>query len=277
VWFGEPLGVLSATCTTLRVYHTPAMQQTVRDVVERLVAGGDEAHVLGVRLATVGSPDWRSKAVTLLKPIEVKSPGVEAWLLSRENAAVLYQSLQTRSDFRAHSAPQVEIFNGQTQTLARTQPRRYQRGVQRRADGLGYELIPGQIDEGYSLAISPLLSLDGQTIEAAIRCQVDQIERMVPVVIDVPVVGQGSRVQIQVPQLASWRLNERFRWPADQVLLLSCGVVANPAHDAGGALALMNPFGAGKSRVDALLFIEHRGAAGQISTAATLPPAARGR
>lgn len=40
--------------------------------------------------------------------------------------------------------------------------------------------------------------------------------------------GQAYTGQINVPQVASWRLHERFRWPADEVLLLSCGVVAAP-------------------------------------------------
>ena len=271
VWFAEPLGILSANTTTLRVYHTPEMQQTVRDMVERFVNTADEPHALGIRLVTVGSPNWRARAVSLLKPIDVKSPGVEGWLLTRENAAMLFEELKARADVREHSAPRVEMINGQSQTLARTQPQRYLRGVQPRTDGLGYELLPGQIEEGYSLEISPLLSLDGKTVDAAVKCQVDQVEKLVPVVLDVPVVGQGPRVQIQVPQLVSWRLNERFRWPTDQVLLLSCGVVANPAADAGGALAAMNPFGASKSRADALLFVEYRGVAG----AAELPRGAK--
>ena len=260
VWFAEPLGILNASTTTLRVYHTPEMHETVRGVVERFVNTGDEPHALGIRLITVSSPNWRAQAVSLLKPIDVKSAGVEGWLLSRENAAMLYESLKSRGDFREHSAPLVEIVNGQTQTLARTQPNRYIRGVQPRTDGLGYELIPGQIEEGYSLEISPLLSLDGKTVDAAVKCQVDQVEKLVPIVLDVPVVGQGPRVQIQVPQLVSWRLVERLRWPTDQVLLLSCGVVANPAANAGG-LAAMNPFGASKSRADALLLVEYRGTA----------------
>jgi hypothetical protein len=258
VWFSEPLGILSATPTTLRVYHTPEMQETVQGIVERFIASGESPHVLGLRLVTVSSPNWRARAVTLLKPIDVKSPGVEGWLLSRENAAMLFEELKARSDFREHSAPKVEIANGQSQTLARTQPLRYQRGVQPRVDGLGYELIPGQIDEGYSLQISPLLSLDGKSVDVALKCRVDQVEKLVPIAIDVHVVGQGPRVQIQVPQLASWRLDERIRWPADQVLLLSCGVVANPAADAGGPLAMVNPFGASKSRADALLMIDYR-------------------
>jgi hypothetical protein len=237
------------------------MHERVHEIVERLVSTSGEPHALGLRLVTVGSPNWRSRAVSMLRPIDVKSAGVEGWLLSRENAAMLYEELKARSDVREHSAPRVEVVGGQSRTLARTQPVRYQRGVQPRPDGLGYELIPGQIDEGYSLTISPLLSLDRQSVEAAITCEVDQVEKLVPIVLDVPVVGQGPRVQIQVPQLVSWRLSERLVWPADQVLLLSCGVVANPAADAGGPLTIVNPFGASKSRADALLLIEYRGAA----------------
>ncbi len=272
VWFSQPLGILSASPTTLRVYHTPEMQRVVQDVVARFVGTGGDLQVLGLRLITVSSPNWRARAVTLLKPIDVKSPGVEGWLLSRENAAALYEELKARADFREHSAPRVEMAGGQSKTLARTQPVRYQRGVQQRTDGLGYELIPGQIDEGYSLQISALLSLDGKAVDAALSCQVDQVEKLVPIAVDVPVVGQGQRVQIQVPQLASWRLNERLRWPADQVLLLSCGVVANPATDAGGPLSLVSPFGASKSRADALLLVEHRGAAA-AGTSLPLPAA----
>jgi hypothetical protein len=275
VWFSEPLGILSANRTTLRVYHTPEMQQRVREVVERLVATGAESHALGVKLATVGSPNWRVRAFSLLKPVDVKSPGVEAWLLSRENAAVLVEQLKARSDFREHSTPQTQVQNGQSQTLARTQPRSYSRSVQVKSAFPFYDLIPGHIDEGYSLTISPLMSLDGQTVEAAIECEINQVEKLLPVSIDIPIGKQTQRATVQVPQMVSWRLNERFRWPADQVLLLSCGVVANPAGAVGGPLApLLSPIGGATNRADALLLIEHRGTASESGASGGAPSAA---
>jgi hypothetical protein len=259
VWFAEPLGILNASSTTLRVYHTADMHERVRSIVERFVGGDAEAHALGVRLMTVGSPNWRVRALSLLRPVDVKSPGVEAWLLSRENGAALYEQLKSRADFREHSSPHVEIANGQSQTLARTQPRQYTRGIQLKREFPFYDTIPGKIDEGYSLQISPLMSLDGQTIEAAITCSVDQVEKLVPLAIDVPVGGQTQRVQVQVPQVASWRLAERFRWPASELLLLSCGVVASPAPGATGMLSVLAPLGVTSgSRADALLLIEHK-------------------
>ncbi len=272
VWFGEPLGILNANSTTLRVYHTPEMHERVRGIVERFVSGDTEPHALGVRLITVGSPNWRVRALSLLKPVDVKSPGVEAWLLSRENSAALFEQLKVRADFREHSAPRVDIANGQSQTIARKDSRPYTRGVQMRRDFPFYDLVPGKIDEGYSLQVSPLLSLDGQTMEAAITCSVDQLEKLVPLALDVPVGGESQRVQIQVPQLVSWRLSERFRWPTNEVLLLSCGVVATPAQGSAGMFsALTTPLGLGGNRADALLMIDHRPPS--VTGAAPPPPA----
>jgi hypothetical protein len=259
VWFAEPLGILSANSTTLKVYHTPEMHDRVRAIVERFVSGDTEAHALGVRLITVGSPNWRVRALSLLKPVDVKSPGVEAWLLSRENSAALFEQLKTRADFREHSAPRVDIANGQSQTIARKDSKPYTRGVQLRKDFPFYDIVPGKIEEGYSLQVSPLMSLDGQSMEAAISCSVDQVEKLVPLAIDVPVGGQSQRIQIQVPQMVSWRLTERFRWPTNEVLLLSCGVVATPAQGSSSMFsAFTTPFGIGGNRADALLMIEHR-------------------
>jgi hypothetical protein len=91
---------------------------------------------------------------------------------------------------------------------------------------------------------------------------------MVPLVIDLPVGNPPPRVTLQVPQLVSWRLSERFRWPAQEVLLLSCGVVASPAPAAGGMMALLTPLGLSSTRADALLMIELR-----TPPASGLPPA----
>lgn len=258
VWFTEPLGILNASSTTLRVYHTPEMQDVVRGIVERFVTGPAEVHPLGVRLITVGSPNWRQRSLSLLKPVDVKSAGVEAWLLSRENALTLMEQLKARADFREHSAPVIDIANGQSQKLTRTQTRSYVRSVQLKREFPFYDSIPAKLDEGYSLEISPLLSLDGQSLEVAIDCSVDQLEKLVPLTMDVPAGSQTQRVQIQVPQLVSWKLSERFRWPTNEVLLLSCGVVATPAPGSTGMLSLLAPLGISGNRADALLLIERK-------------------
>ncbi len=265
IWFTEPLGLLSASKDTLYVYHTPEMQQLVAEVVDRFVSSEAEPQVFSLQLITIGSPNWRSKAHSLLQPVNVESPGVDAWLLSKENAAVLKAELEKRTDFSEHNAPTVMIHNGQSHTLARTRPKNYVRAVNMLANTWpGHTMEMGQIDEGYSLQLSPLMSLDGASIDAVIKCHIDQIEKLVPIAIDVPpVAGQRQRVQIQVPQMVSWRLHERFRWPSHAVLLLSCGVVAAPSPDKPNPLGVPNVFKMGPDRADALLFIEYKGKASQ--------------
>jgi hypothetical protein len=269
VWFSEPFGILNATKTKLRVYHTPEMQRLVLDIVDRFVASQAESYALSLRLISVGSPNWRTTAMPLLQPINVKSAGVDAWLLTKENAAILINQLSKRTDYRENNSPNIMIQNGQSHTLTRITPRNFLKSVRMRPNAWpGHELEMGQLQEGYSLQLSPLMSLDNNTIDAVIKCHIDQIEKLVPVSVDVPSMAGGTqRVQIQVPQVVSWRLHERFRWPANQVLLLGCGVVASPTAEKIGPLGLPIPeipyINDGAGRADALLFIENKGKADQ--------------
>jgi hypothetical protein len=260
VWFSEPLGLLSADRDVLRVYHTQEMHQLVQGVVDRLVESNGEPYALGVRLVTVNNPNWRGRALPLLQSVTVQSPGVDAWLLSKEIAAVLLGDLRQRADFKEHQSPVLAIPNGQSQTMSRLRPRNYVRWMRMTNTAIGYELETSQIQEGYSLQISPLMSLDGKTIDAVVKCQIDQIEHLIPVTVDGPA---RQSVRIEVPQIVSWRLHERFRWSTDAVLLLSCGVVAAPSEVPATSRPLPRLMGSVPSRADALLFIECLGPANQ--------------
>jgi len=258
VWFSEPLGFLSASRNTIRVYHTPGMQQTVSKIIERFVHSKAERYVMGLRLVTVSNPNWRVRASTLMRPINVRSPGVEGWLLPKENAALLLAGLKNRGDFREHNAPEVVVHNGQTVFVSRMRPRTFPRRLRRSNGGVSlFETEMGQIQEGYTLQLSPLVETDETSVDAVLKCSVDQVEKLVPVTMEVPSTVGTQRVQLQVPQLVSWRLHERFRWPTNQVLVLSCGVVATPAPERNGLNIPL--FGGNPGRADALLFVEFKG------------------
>lgn len=251
------------------MYHTPEMQSLVLDIVDRFVSSQAEGYAINLRLASIGSPNWRTTALPLLQPIDVKTTGVEAWLLSKENAAILIGQLSKRTDYREHNSPNVLIQNGQSHTVTRVTPRNFLKSVRMRPNVWpGHELEMAQMQEGYSLQLSPLMSLDGNSMDAVVKCHIDQIEKLVPVSVDVPsAAGGAQRVQIQVPQVVSWRLHERFRWPTNQVLLLGCGVVASPSPERMGPLGLPIPaiplINDSGGRADALLFIESKGKADQ--------------
>ena len=261
LWFAEPLGILSANRNSLKVYHTPEIQSIVAKIVDRFVSSEAESHAFGVHLVTVGSPNWRAKGFGMMQPVPVQSPGLEAWLLSKENAALLLAELRKRTDFRDHSSPNLMIHNGQSHTIASIRPRNFVKSVVPKPNAFpGYEMEMGQVDEGYSLQLSPLLSLERDTVDAVIKCQVDQVEKLVPITIGVPsLAAQPTNIQIQIPQMSSWSLHERFRWPTDKVLVLSRGVVAAPAPAKPNMLGIPNPFEGEAGRADALLFISSAG------------------
>ena len=91
-WHSEPVGLLSANREVLRVYHTPEMQAVVADIVDRFVNSAASAYAFTLRVATVRNPNWRAKALPMMTPIPVQSPGVQGWLLAKENARLLFPS-----------------------------------------------------------------------------------------------------------------------------------------------------------------------------------------
>lgn len=276
VWFTEPFGFLSADRDSLSVYHTNEMHQVVAGVVDRFVAGEKDPQVLHLRVMTVGNPNWRSRAHTLMQHVTVDSPGVQAWLLSKENAALVLNLLRQRNDTRQVQDLDLITHNGQTEKLASTRGRNYVRNVRPAPAGWPpYEPETGEVQEGYRLSISPLLTTDGQVIDCVIQAEIDQVDRLNPVELELPLPNnQVHRTRIDVPQVVSWRLHERFRWPSDMVLLLSCGVVASPERPQSSVPLLnMNMFtGTTAGRANALMFIEFRGRASDNLTTTSSAP-----
>jgi hypothetical protein len=276
-WHSEPVGLLSANHDTLRVYHTPEMQAVVADIVDRFVNQAASAYGFTLRVATVGNPNWRAKAIMMMTPIPVQSPGIQGWLLAKENARLLVSELSRRTDYREYNSPQQIVANGQSVLLSTMRPRSYIRSAIITQNAWpGYQPEMGTIEEGISLEFSPLLALDLASADAVVKLRLNQIEKMLPVKLDLPTaVAPNQRVQIDVPQMTSSNLHERFRWPTDKVLLLSMGVVATPGptkdNPISDAVTDAVPILKSAPRADALLFVENAG----IVPPAPEPPTAR--
>ncbi len=296
-WFTDPFGFVNADREKLRVYHNQQMHQVVRDVYERFVNGTTSPQLYGLRLMAVGNPNWRTRAHQLMRSVQSQSPGVQAFLISKENSALLLAMLRGRTDFQELSAVDMVVHNGQSQVLEQIRGRNFIEDY-KTTPGAWPPYMPstGEIKEGYRLQLSPLLSVDRQTVDLVVKCNIDQVERLANVNLDLPLqTGQSYTGQINVPQVASWRLHERFRWPADEVLVLSCGVVAAPMGSPSNSLlgqgtsllGLDRILPGGGDRADALLVIEYRGdASGRIpagggvapaNTASSTSPLSRGR
>ncbi|WP_428306420.1 hypothetical protein [Lacipirellula sp.] len=264
-WHSTPVGLLSADRTTLRVYHTPQMQAVVADIVDRFVSTKAQNHGFGLRILTLKNPNWRTRAIPLMTPIPVQSPGVQAWIMAREDAAVMLAEMRSRTDFREHTTAHQMVLNGQTSIVSTMRPRTYSKGIiANQTTWPGFQPELGQIDEGFSLEFSPLLSTDAATTDAVVKLKLSQIEKMIPVQLEVPsVAAANQKAQIDVPQVTAVQLHERFRWPTDHVLLLSIGVVATPGPEKANPLTDMLPLPKSAPRADALLLVESSGTVNQ--------------
>lgn len=260
-WHSEPVGVLSANSRSLKVYHTPQMHAVVADVVDRFVQSEAESHAFNLRVITVSSPNWRARSHGVLRPVPVQTQGIQAWLVHKEDAALMLAELRKRIDYREQSSPQLLVNNGQSATVSTLQTRSYTRDVVPRPNTFpGYEPDLAQFDEGFALEMSPLLSLDGRTIDAVIKCNIDQLEKLVSVSIDMPTPqSPRQRAELEVPQVTHCRLHERFRWPTDQVLVVGLGMVASPVPAAPNNLLRSLPLVGGPPRADLLVMIESKG------------------
>lgn len=277
-WHSEPLAILSASPETLRVYHTPQMQATVADIVERFVNADEADHAVGMRIISVGAAHWRSRMPARLTPVEVQSPGMQAWLMEREEAGVLLAELGKRNDFREYGSPRQLFMNGQTTVISTMRSRNYTQhllpGV---VGGAAFEPHVGAIEEGISVELTPLVARDGASIDAVVRCNIDQVERIVPVTIESNLAKLGrDRSKVEIPQRVQLRVKETFRWQTDQVLVVSLGVAPVPdlTEDNLFEKAIPLPLPTSPPRAEILLVIESRGHQKTPSAAPGAPAAA---
>ena len=268
-WHATPVGLLSADRKVLRVYHTPQMQALVAEIVDRFVSSQSQNYGFGLRVITMKNPNWRIRALPLMTAIPVQSPGVQGWIMAREDAALLLNEFRRRTDYREQSTPNQMVLNGQSTVISTMRPISYTKGIiPTQAVWPGYQPEMGQLDEGFTLEFSPLLSTDARTTDAVVKLKLCQIEKMLQVELEAPsAVAQNQHASIQVPQLTMVQLHERFRWPTDHVLLLSMGVVATPGPEKSNVIADMLPIPKSAPRADALLMVESSGTIAQATPA----------
>lgn len=260
VWHGETVASLTASEAALRVFHTGEMQARVADVVKRFTVDAQTPHRFSVRVLGIGSPAWRADARPAMEPIAAATPGVHAWILSREAAAMLVGQLKARGDCQELPTGATLAANGVPAVLAGGRTRPYVKDVAVRPDVWpGWQRLDAACGEGFELDVHPLIAADGAAVEAVVRCRIDQIERMAPVTVTVPAADR-QRVQIEVPQMSAVRIGERFRWPASQCLVIGLGLVPwpVPGQNAVSTAALLTD----AKRTDVIVVVEPRLAGG---------------
>ena len=253
-WHGRSPASLSAGDGKLSCFHTPDVQALVSDIVTRFVEEAERPHRFTVRVLGLDGPAWRTEARPSLQPIPTATPGVQAWILPRENAAAVVARLRSRSDATELPTGPVQAGNGLPAVLTGGRKQEYVQDYALLPNAWpGWQPQRAACDEGLAIEFQPLVSGDGTVVDAVFKCRIDQIERMAQVSLPAP--AGGPPVAAQVPHVAAVRIGERFRWPATHTLVMALGLVPWPVPVQNGVFAALIP---DLERRDVVVVVEPR-------------------
>ena len=151
--------------------------------------------------------------------------------------------MQVWQGFKLLGNTNVEVLNGQTLKFTRTEERPFTGGVQRdSAVGLGFQPKVEKLEEGIVLRFSPLLSYEGDTLDAAIELSTNLVRKFHPVKVLAPrEVGPGE-LTMDVPEVSETRLNQPIKnWPLGDALIISAGIQPGMLMEKGGLFNLKIP------------------------------------
>ena len=256
-WHGEKIAVLSAGRTRIRAYNNPQILDQVAEVVERFTNA--ESNTLSVRVRFVAAVDtrWRYAVFSRLVPVGNGPQGQQIWTLKAEDSHMVLTQMQIYQGFKLLHDHSYEMANGQTlkiDTLARSS---FTGGLQREnAVGLGFQPRPEQIDEGITLRLSPLLTFEGDTIDAALELTANTVRSFHRTKVIAPREVGPAELTVDVPEVVGSRLNQTVKgWPLGQTLLISAGIQPGILQSKGGFLNLRIP-GTTPSSTELLIFLD---------------------
>lgn len=267
-WHAEPFGVFSADRNTLRVYHTEKVQRYVSNVLDRFLDPDKKNELFTVRIVTVETPDWRTKAAEWIRPYPAKAAGISCWTLDAADYRALSESLSRRSDYTELNASRNVVPNTETFGWVLPAPKRsYVRDIQISPSApQGYVADSASVDEGYRIEVTPLLSTNGDLIEFFFSCQSTAIEKSLSFPLKVPTAAAPrQQLNAEVPQIASRNIKDKISFPKDKILLLDLGMIPVPPESrpdtTGLAGSLSKVIGGKPLWRNVLIFVQSGGTA----------------
>ncbi len=257
-WHGEKLAILSAGRSKIRAYHNAKVLDQVSEVVERFIDAHADFLTLTVRVVAANDSRWRFAVYKRLNLIGTGPQGQQVWHLRPEDATMIFNQLQVTQGARELTRKtKFNMINGQTAKLVTTSPRPYTGGLQRDgADAQGAQPKADELEEGVTLEISPLLSYDGDSLDAALLLTTNNVRSFHQTRILAPrEVGTGE-ARIDVPEVSETRLNQTIKaWPVGQTLLISAGIQPGILTGKGGLFNMRIP-GTVATGTEVLVFLD---------------------
>ena len=148
-------------------------------MIERFTNAVNDFLSIRVRFVAAVDTRWRYAVYSRLTPVGSGPQGQQIWTLKVEDAAFVLAQMQVYQGFRLLTDQKVEMVNGQTLTVKTSEPRGFTGGIQRdSAVGLGFQPKAEQLEEGVTLRLSPLLTFDGDSLDAAIDLTANTVKSL---------------------------------------------------------------------------------------------------
>lgn len=257
IWHGEKIAVLSAGRTQLRAYHNPRVLDVVQEYVERFTKATTD--VLSVRVRFVAAQDtrWRYAVYSRLQRIGTGPHGQQVWTVSPDDANLVRTQMMLYQGFKLLADKTVKMLNGQTLAIETSDTVDYISGVQSEgAAGGGAQPKTDQIKEGASLRFSPLLTYDGDALDAAIEMRATTVRRLIRTKILARRDVGPTDVNIDVPEVIETRLNQTIdNWQLGQTVLITTGIAPGILQAKTGFLNLRVP-GTVPTDTELLVFLD---------------------
>ena len=261
-WHGDKVAVLSASRSKIRAYNNSKTLEQTGEVVDRFTNAVSDFLSVRVRFVAAVDTRWRYAAYSRLEPVGSGPQGQQIWTLKVEDSAFVLAQMQIYQGFRLLTDQKVEMVNGQTLTIKTSEPRGYTGSMAREsAVGLGYQPKAEQLEEGATLRLSPLLTFDGDALDAAIDLTANTVKSFHRTKVIAPREIGPSEITIDVPEVTESRLNQTVKgWPLGQTLLISAGIQPGILQSKGGFMNLRLP-GTTPSGTELLIFLDAEAAA----------------
>jgi hypothetical protein len=256
-WHGDKVAVLSASRTQVRAFHDAATLKMVDEVLERFTNAVNDILSIRVQVVAAVDPRWRYAVYSRLSSVGSGPQGQQIWTLKQEDAAYILAHMGINQGFKYLVNQKYEMINGQTLKVETTVPRSFNGGMQREsAVGIGYQPRAEQLEEGFTLKISPLLTFDGDTLDAAIELSANTVRTYHRTRVLAPSQIGASEITVDVPEVSETRINQTVKdWPLGQSLLISAGIQPGILQDKNGFLNLRIP-GTVPTSTELLVFLE---------------------
>jgi hypothetical protein len=256
-WHGEKIAVLSATQTELRAYNSPEILKQVDEVVERFTNATDD--VLSVHVQFIAAVDsrWRYSVFSRLTYVGSGPQGQQIWTMRLADAALVLSQMQVQQGFRKLEDQRIEMVNGQTLTIRHGAQHTYASGLQREGTaGMGFQAKADKIEEGITLKLSPLLTFDGDALDAMIDLAVNTVRSFHRTRVIAPRDVGPSEMAVDVPESTQTRLDQTVKnWPLGQTLVISAGIHPGILDKKGGWFNLPIP-GTYPTGTEVLVFLD---------------------